>query len=137
MKANVISMVVIVVAHGLAMLRYLHQPWTPLRIAGAVVSLISLTFVLLARIQLGRSFTIRAQARHLITTGLYSRIRNPIYVFGCGYIVGIAMFLPAWWPIVVLIILIPVQIARSRKEAAVLEAAFGEEYTRYRKSTWL
>jgi protein-S-isoprenylcysteine O-methyltransferase Ste14 len=28
------------------------------------------------------------------------------------------------------------QIVRARREAAVLEAAFGEEYRRYRRQTW-
>jgi protein-S-isoprenylcysteine O-methyltransferase Ste14 len=47
------------------------------------------------------------------------------------------MFIPAWWLLLALIIVIPVQIVRARREAEVLEATFGEEYRRYRQQTWL
>jgi protein-S-isoprenylcysteine O-methyltransferase Ste14 len=46
------------------------------------------------------------------------------------------MFIPAWWLLLPLIIVIPMQIVRARREATVLEAAFGEEYRRYRQQTW-
>ena len=46
------------------------------------------------------------------------------------------MFIPAWWLLLLLIIVIPMQIVRARREAAVLEATFGEEYRRYREQTW-
>jgi protein-S-isoprenylcysteine O-methyltransferase Ste14 len=33
-------------------------------------------------------------------------------------------------------VIAPVQVWRARKEAAVLEAKFGDEYRAYRASTW-
>jgi protein-S-isoprenylcysteine O-methyltransferase Ste14 len=137
MKANILSMVLIVVALCFFLPRYLHEPWPPLRIVGAILALASLLLIALARIQLGRSFSVRAKATRLVTTGLYSRIRNPIYVFGCFFFLGLAMFIPAWWLLLALIIVIPMQILRARREAAVLEATFGDEYRRYRQQTWL
>ena len=137
MKANILSMAVLVVALCVLGPRYLHQPWPPLRIAGTVIVLASLSFIVLARIQLGRSFSVSAKAVRLVTTGLYARIRNPIYIFGCFFFLGLAMFRPAWWLLLLLILIIPMQIIRSRREAAVLEATFGEEYRRYRRQTWL
>src|SRR5882757_5458718 len=137
MKANILSMAVLVAALCVLGPRYLHQPWPPLRVAGAIVALASLSLIVLARIQLGRSFSVRAKATRLVTTGLYARIRNPIYIFGCFFFLGLAMFLPAWWLLLLLILVIPMQIVRSRREAAVLEATFGEKYRRYRRQTWL
>ena len=137
MKANILSMAVVVAALCVLGPRYLHQPWPPLRIAGAVIALASLSLIVVARIQLGRSFSLRAKATRLVTTGLYARIRNPIYIFGCFFFLGLAMFIPAWWLLLLLILVIPMQIVRSRREAAVLEATFGEEYRRYRRQTWL
>ena len=136
MKANILSLVVLVAALCFFLPRYLDQPWPPLRIAGALIALASLSLVAAARMQLGRAFSIRAKATRLVTTGLYARIRNPIYVSGCFFFLGLAMFLPAWWLLLLLIVVIPMQIVRSRREAAVLEGTFGDEYRRYRRQTW-
>jgi len=136
MKANILSLALIVAALCFFLPRYLYEPWTPLRIAGAIIALASLSLIVLARLQLGRSFSVRAKATHLVTTGLYARIRNPIYTFGCFFFLGLAMFIPAWWLLLALVIVIPMQIIRSRREAAILEATFGDEYRRYRQQTW-
>ena len=136
MKANILSLILLVVGALPLPPRFLHQPWTPLRIAGAMIALTSLSLIVVARLQLGRSFSIRAKATRLVTTGLYSRIRNPIYTFGCFFFLGLAMFIPAWWLLLALVIVIPMQVVRSRREAAILEATFGDEYRRYRQQTW-
>jgi protein-S-isoprenylcysteine O-methyltransferase Ste14 len=47
------------------------------------------------------------------------------------------MFIPTWWPLALLLLIIPMQIVRARREAAVLEAEFGDEYRRYRAGTWM
>jgi protein-S-isoprenylcysteine O-methyltransferase Ste14 len=136
MKANILSSVVLIAALSLLAPQFRNEPWPPLRIAGAAIALTSLCLVLLARMQLGRAFSIRAKATRLVTTGLYARLRNPIYVSGCFFFLGIAMFIPFWPLLLLLIIVIPMQIARARREATVLEATFGDEYRRYRQQTW-
>jgi len=89
-----------------------------------------------APFQLGKSLTVTAQAKQLVTRGLYSKLRNPIYVFGSCVIAGLILLLgrPVW--LLVFVGLIPLQIWRGRKEAQVLEAKFGEEYRKYRAATW-
>jgi protein-S-isoprenylcysteine O-methyltransferase Ste14 len=136
MKANLLTSVFLIVVLTLLAFQFADQPWPPLRIAGAVVALAALVLILIARFQLGRAFSIRAKASRLVTTGLYARLRNPIYVFGCLFFLGVAMFIPFWPLLLVLIIVIPMQIARARREAAVLESTFGEEYRHYRRQTW-
>ena len=110
--------------------------WGTMQIVGAC--LLGLGFVLwtVARFQLGSSFAVTAQARHLVTHGLYSKIRNPIYVFGSCVIAG--AILVAGRPMFLLIfaLIVPLQIWRGRKEASVLEEKFGEEYRNYRAGTW-
>jgi protein-S-isoprenylcysteine O-methyltransferase Ste14 len=137
MKLNLVTFLVITVAAVVFGARYIDQPWPPLRIAGAIVMLLSLAFIFTARLQLGRSFAVRAKATRLVTTGLYRRLRNPIYIFGCLFFIGLAMFIPTWWPLALLLLIIPMQVVRARREAAVLEAEFGEEYKRYRAGTWM
>lgn len=136
MKTNILSSLFLIAALAVLALQFRDQPWPPLRIAGAAIALASLVLVMIARFQLGRAFSIRAKATRLVTTGLYARLRNPIYVFGCFFFLGIAMFIPFWPLLLALIIVIPMQIARARREAAILEASFGEQYLRYRRQTW-
>jgi protein-S-isoprenylcysteine O-methyltransferase Ste14 len=89
-----------------------------------------------ARFQLGASFAVKAEARQLVTRGLYSKIRNPIYVFGSWVFAGgILIFGKPRW-LLIFLVLIPLQLWRTHKESAVLEAAFGEEYRKYRAGTW-
>ncbi|MCU1336486.1 MAG: hypothetical protein JWO19_2067 [Bryobacterales bacterium] len=55
-----------------------EQPWTALRLAGAFLAVVGYILFVTARLQLGKSFAVTAQAKELVTHGLYSRIRNPI-----------------------------------------------------------
>jgi protein-S-isoprenylcysteine O-methyltransferase Ste14 len=103
---------------------------------GLLLALIGLGAVILSRYTLGRSFSIVPKATALVTIGIYSRIRNPIYVSGMFFVAGAALILWRFELLIVLIVLIPVQIMRARREAAVLEAKFGDAYREYRKRTW-
>lgn len=89
-----------------------------------------------ARIQLGRSFSIAPKATALVTRGLYSKIRNPIYVFSASWIAGLALALGHPGALLLVIPLIPMQTDRARREARVLEENFGEAYREYRRKTW-
>lgn len=113
-----------------------HTPWNVERYIGTALVIVGVTCIVIARFQLGRSFSITPQARQLVTTGLYSRIRNPIYVFGTVTIVGLTLILqkPDLWIIVVVLVI--GQAIRARREADVLEAAFGDAYREYRRKTW-
>lgn len=112
--------------------------WDARHVAGMALAAAGLGLWLTARLQLGKSFTVRPEARALVTTGLYSKFRNPIYLFGgVGYL---GLFI-AWGkviPLIVFLLFYPAwQASRARKENAVLEKAFGEEYRRYKARTWL
>jgi protein-S-isoprenylcysteine O-methyltransferase Ste14 len=111
-------------------------PWNGQRLTGSLLVLIGISLVFTARLQLGRSFSLTPQARKLVTHGLYSRIRNPIYVFGTLAIVGLCLILQRPYLWLLPLFLIVMQIARARKEARVLEAKFGDEYRAYRARTW-
>jgi protein-S-isoprenylcysteine O-methyltransferase Ste14 len=112
------------------------QPHGPLRLLGLLLALIGLSGTILARYTLGRSFSWVPKATGLVTTGIYSRIRNPIYVSGTFLVVGAGVMLRRPEVLAVIAVMIPMQIFRARKEAAVLEAKFGDAYREYRKHTW-
>lgn len=103
---------------------------------GLILALIGLAGVILSRYTLGRSFSIRAKATALVTDGIYSRIRNPIYVSGMFFILGMVLIIGRFELLAIFIVLVPLQIVRARREAAVLEAKFGDEYREYRRRTW-
>jgi protein-S-isoprenylcysteine O-methyltransferase Ste14 len=113
-----------------------EQPWTAPHIAGVILFIPSFVLFALARIQLGRAFSIQAKATTLVTTGLYSRIRNPIYVFGSLMIAGIIFWANRPWFLLIFAVIIPMQILRGRKEAKVLEEKFGAAYLEYKRKTW-
>jgi protein-S-isoprenylcysteine O-methyltransferase Ste14 len=90
----------------------------------------------LARVQLGSSFSVSPQARRLVTTGLYSKFRNPIYFFGGIAYLGLFVALGNWIALAIFLAFYSFQIERVKREAKLLEAAFGDDYRRYRARTW-
>ena len=106
------------------------------RSIGLLLGLIGLGGVILARFTLGRSFSLTAKATALVTRGIYSRIRNPIYISGEIFLAGLVLILWRLDLLIILLVIAPVQIIRARREAAVLEAKFGDAYREYRKRTW-
>jgi len=130
--------ITIAVAMGAVMLfRQFHPDhWGALQIVGLCLLLGGFVLWTVARFQLGSSFSVSAQARHLVTGGLYSRIRNPIYVFGSCVIAGTILMVGRPIYLLIFVIVIPLQLWRAQKEARVLEEKFGDEYRRYRAGTW-
>jgi protein-S-isoprenylcysteine O-methyltransferase Ste14 len=114
----------------------LHAPWDWQRLVGTILVVISIGGIATARVQLGASFAIKPEARELITHGIYSKIRNPIYVFGAILIAGFALCVQRTSVWIFLAVVIILQIVRAHREAQVLEAAFGEDYRNYRRKTW-
>lgn len=114
----------------------LHVRWPLPSTIGVALLLAVLAWVAVARFQLGKAFSVTPQARQLVTTGLYARIRNPIYVASPFLLLSLALVLLHWWPLLLLVVIIPLQIVRARREGSVLRAAFGAEYERYRAKTW-
>ena len=125
------------IAFALIMYDTAGPPWDALRISGLVLAAIGVALLSLARFQLGNAFSITPQARMLVTRGLYRRIRHPVYVFGGLAIVGLILYLRRPIFLLVFLVVTPLQVLRAQKEERVLEDKFGEEYRRYRESTWL
>ncbi len=111
-------------------------PHDAVRGVGLALALLGLGGVILSRYTLGRSFSVRPKATELVTTGIYSRIRNPIYVSSVIFLVGLIVVVRRPVLGVLLLIIVPMQIIRARREAQVLEAKFGDAYRQYRARTW-
>jgi len=122
---------------GAAIVMTQGRPWTAMRTAGMALMIPGFVMWGIAHVQLGDSFAIRAEARQLVTRGVYSRFRNPIYLFGGLGIAGFTLAIERPWWLLAFLILIPMQIVRSRREARVLEEKFGDEYREYARHTWI
>lgn len=108
----------------------------PHHVIGTILVTISFGLWISARVQLGNSFTIGAHAKGLVTTGLYSKLRHPVYYFSILTAMGIAMFTWCIYMTVPVILLIVIEAIRIQKEEQVLTATFGKEYLRYKQTTW-
>lgn len=112
-------------------------PWS--HMVGMVLMLSGYAGWISARIALGNLFAIRPQAQGLVKTGIYSIIRNPIYVFGTIYFVGLGIYSDiSWWVLASAIsVVVYAQSVRSVAEAKVLRAYYPEEYNQYEKDVWI
>ena len=113
-----------------------ERPWTVMRITGAVLALVGYCTFVTARLQLGKSFAVTPQAKELVSHGLYSRIRNPIYVFVDVMIFGLILALHLYWLFVLFPLLVALHAFRAHREAKVLQEKFGQAYLDYRNKTW-
>jgi protein-S-isoprenylcysteine O-methyltransferase Ste14 len=136
MKLNLVTLAVVVIGLSFYAMHAPHLPWTAWRIAGIAIAAPAFLLFVAARIQLGHAFSLQAKATTLVTTGIYSRIRNPIYVFGAIFILGIIMWMGRPWLLLIFAVMIPLQVVRSREEERVLTEKFGAAYLDYKQKTW-
>ena len=111
-------------------------PWSVFRLIRLLIAVPAAILLIIARYQLGKSFSVSPQARQLVTHGLYSKFRNPMYLFSGLLVFSFALALQEPILLAIFVVLIPLQIIRARQEAKILEARFGDAYRRYRKNTW-
>ena len=103
---------------------------------GRALLLMALPLVALARRQLGPAFAVTAQAKGLVTHGLYAKIPHPMYVFVDLAVLGAIILSHVAWLLLPWALLVVVQAWEAGREARALRQAFGEAYVEYRKRTW-
>lgn len=111
-------------------------PHSTLAYIALCLSLACAVLWFVARWQLGDAFSVTPQARQLVTQGLYSKIRHPIYIFGTLTFLFVVFALQGWPALIIWAIVILIQVVRLRREEQVLTETFGAEYTAYRSKTW-
>jgi protein-S-isoprenylcysteine O-methyltransferase Ste14 len=85
-------------------------------------------------LRLGRSFSLMAEARRLVTSGPYRLVRHPLYLAEELAIIGIFMQFLSPSTAFVLVAQIAFQLRRMHNEEAVLAESF-PEYAAYRQRT--
>jgi protein-S-isoprenylcysteine O-methyltransferase Ste14 len=106
-----------------------------LSVGGAFI-LASVPLMALARVQLGKAFSVAPKATTLVTHGLYSKIPHPLFVFLDLALLGVVIALRQTWLVGPWLALVAVHAWAARREARVLESAFGDAYRQYRARTW-
>lgn len=107
-----------------------------IRIAGIMIAVGAFSLACLARMQLGKAFAVTPQAKALVTGGLYSRVKHPMYICVDIAICGAALAAQRWWVLLPLLILVPLQIRNCHKERELLLAKFGDAYREYARRAW-
>ncbi len=76
-----------------------------------------------------------APPTHLVASGLYRYVRNPMYISGIAIILGQALILGRWelFVLAAIIWIFPASYVKWREEP-VLSKRFGAEYDKYRKA---
>lgn len=111
-----------------------HTSLSFLNIVGIMISVPSFSLWVLARFQLGQSFSYLPEANALVKTGLYSIFSHPIYIFSGLSVFGYLLLLGDRTWLAIFVLLLPVQWLRARLEDKVLAESFGREYEIYRQT---
>lgn len=101
-----------------------------LNVAGGVLFLIGVAIRVVAFVEIPNTYRIEG----LVTSGIYAKTRNPIYLAFMVIIVGIALLSTAALALVWACVCIAVLYWVATKEEADLERLFGERYLRYKKA---
>jgi protein-S-isoprenylcysteine O-methyltransferase Ste14 len=103
-------------------------------IASAVFLLAGAGLMIVVIVHLGRSFSIVPQARHLVTSGPYAIVRNPLYL--AEEIALLGMLLQFWSLATLAVLLVhgALQLRRIFYEEGLLRRSFAD-YDRYARAT--
>lgn len=102
-----------------------------------IIGFLGLLLWIVSMMNLGSSFAVLPGAKQLVRGGVYKYIRHPMYcginvtlgglVIASGSYLGLSVYL---------VLVIPLNIIRSRLEERALLEEFGDSYKEYKKNTW-
>jgi protein-S-isoprenylcysteine O-methyltransferase Ste14 len=101
-----------------------------LRILGVILIVVGVAIRILAWIQIPNTHRIGG----LVTTGIYSRTRNPVYLAFMLIIIGVAFLPPGLLTLTWLVIGIAVLYGLARLEERDLEKVYGNQYLAYKRN---
>ena len=103
-------------------------------ILASAASLLGTALSTISLAHLGRSFSLMAEARRLVTTGPYRIVRHPLYLFEEVAALGVLIQFLSVYTALIFVAHIFIQLQRIRNEESVLEQAF-PEYQEYKSTT--
>lgn len=103
-------------------------------VIASLLSLVGTGISVFVLAHLGRSFSLMAEARRLVTTGPYRILRHPLYIFEAVASLGVLLQFFSFYTVVIFLAYCFLQFQRMKNEEAVLEMAF-PEYQDYKSKT--
>ena len=103
-------------------------------IAATTLILLGTALAVYVLTQLGRSFSVMAEARRLVTSGVYRIVRHPLYVAEEISVIGLVIQFLSCWTLLLLAVHVGFQLRRMRNEEAILLRTF-PEYGVYKQKT--
>jgi protein-S-isoprenylcysteine O-methyltransferase Ste14 len=100
------------------------------------LTLASFVFWVISWSHLGNTYSDQSKTLSLVTTGVYSKIRHPMYFFSSLTLFFIALYINSLLAYVFLAIIILSQLEKMNMEDKMLEDHFGAEYLNYKEGTW-
>jgi protein-S-isoprenylcysteine O-methyltransferase Ste14 len=123
---------------GFLMVAVVYFPRRELSPSAAIVStlliLLGCAFSLYVLTQLGRSFSVMAEARRLVTSGIYRFVRHPLYLAEEISTIGLLLQFLSPWTLLLLVVQITFQLRRMHNEEVILGEIF-PEYAAYKART--
>ncbi|HYA33907.1 MAG TPA: isoprenylcysteine carboxylmethyltransferase family protein [Candidatus Bathyarchaeia archaeon] len=101
-----------------------------LRVLGGVLIVIGVAIRVVAFVEIPNTYRIET----LVTTGVYAKTRNPIYLSFMLIFIGIAVFSAAVLALVWACVCVAVLYWIAALEETDLERSFGERYVQYKKT---
>jgi protein-S-isoprenylcysteine O-methyltransferase Ste14 len=100
--------------------------------AATTLILLGTALAVYALTQLGRSFSVMAEARQLVTSGVYGIVRHPLYVAEEIAVIGLVIQFLSYQTLLLVAVHAGFQLRRMRNEEAILISIF-PEYGAYKE----
>jgi len=75
--------------------------------------------------------------KKLVTYGIYSKFRNPIYIGLSLTVIGWSLLIADITFYIITLFIVISCILRAKLEEKVLEGKFGKNYDKYKRKTWI
>ena len=109
----------------------------PLVYVGLTIGLSGVALWMMAMLHLGKSLAVLPGGERLVTRGVYRYFRHPVYMGIDMTLFGLFLAVGSTYGMIYFgVVVVPLNIIRSRLEEKALLQKFGDSYKTYRQQTW-